>query len=208
MGLSIEEYNSLFQEKDGKIIPRRRSAVGQNVDKAKVLSEQQILSSLGIPAGEAIFIRGEVPSSKRGWRIFSKPVSSSKWKLNGRPVVPTVNPSEQTERYRKSVGSEYRKRVMDWKRIIAGRPLPLYIEFILIRATKRMFDFNNITEVVQDEMERNGWVENDDVANMFPVPPPAPGYLVDKNNAGVIIKLSNIYDNNTPHLKFRNTDKS
>ena len=192
---SAKEFRDTFITAGKRVV--RKKGVHQ-VDPDKVLTEDQIIRKYGYDPDKSIFIRGEVPSSKRGWRIFAKAASTArtKWKLNGRPVVPFVTPSAVTEAYRKGVGKEYKRRVMEWKKIITGRPLPLYVEFFFIRRTKGTWDYNNLSEQPQDLMTDHGWIEDDNVKNMFPVPPSPPGYAVDPNNAGVIITLSTIYDNN------------
>lgn len=205
MGLPIDEYNRLFEQKDGKITRRRtkKGSTRVKIDPSKILTEEQILAKLGIDPVKAIFIRGEVPSSKNSKQIIFKYTSKSAWRHNGRAIIPFITDSKFTLKYKKEVSGSYQERVMDFKRMCRGIKLPLYIEFIFIRATKGRFDFNNLTEAPQDLMVANGWIEDDDSTNMLCTPPPPPGFIVDKNNAGVIIKLSNIYDNIRTPLQFR-----
>lgn len=205
--LSAHDFGNMYEQKGGKIVKRKVPRSGRvKVDPDKVLSEEQILQALNIDSSEAIFIRGEVPSSKNSKRIFTRHASRSNWKHYGRTVVPFITDSEATTKYKKNKKGEYAERVMDWKRIIAGKKTPLYVEFIFLRSTKQKWDYNNLTECPQDLMQECGWIDDDDTTIMFPFPPPPPGFLIDKNNAGVIIKLSNIYDNNKASLKFRIKD--
>ena len=201
---SAEDYRNLFTQKGGKTVLREVPRAGRvKIDPALVLSEDEILSALGIDKGKAIFIRGEVPSSKNSKRIFPKYTSKSSWKHNGKPAFPFITDSEATTKYKKLKKQEYAARVMDWKKIVAGMKTPLYVEFIFIRATKQRWDYNNLTECPQDLMQECGWIEDDDTTVMFPAPPPTPGFVIDKNNSGVVIKLSDIYDDNRVSLKYK-----
>lgn len=201
---SAEEYRNLFTQQGKKIVRRESPKTGRvKIDPAKVRSEDQILEALGIKPGTAIFIRGEVPSSKNSKQIFPKPTSRSSWKHNGRTVVPFITDSKATAKYKKEQKKEYASRVMEWKKIVAGRKAPLFVEFIFIRATKQKWDYNNLTECPQDLMQACGWIDDDDTTVMFPAPPPAPGFIIDKNNAGVVIKLSETYDNNRFSLRYK-----
>lgn len=202
---SADEFRNLYEQKGGKIVLRQVPLKSRRVkvDPEKVLSEQQLLQSLGIDPSTAIFIRGEVPSSKNSKRIFPRYTSKSSWKFNGKSAVPFITDSAFTEKYKKSVRGEFQSKVMEWKKLIAGVPLPLYVEFIFIRSTKQGWDYNNLTECPQDLMVETGWIEDDNTLVMLPCPPPPPGFLVDKNNAGVIIKLSKLYDSNRSSLRFK-----
>lgn len=202
--ISVEDFSRMYEQKSGKIVKRDKPRAGRvKIDPAMVLSEEQILQALKIDSTEAIFIRGEVPSSKNSKRIFAKYTSKSSWKLNGKTVVPFITDSATTSKYKKDKNGEYAARAMDWKRICAGVKAPLYVEFIFIRSTKQGWDYNNLTECPQDMMVACGWIDDDDTKIMFPFPPPPPGFIVDKNNAGVIIKLSHIYENDRQALKFK-----
>ena len=53
-----------------------------------------------------------------------------------------------------------------------------------MRATKAGWDFNNMSQLVCDMMVKAGWVPDDNVKILFPVPPmpPLKPYSIDKKN--------------------------
>ena len=69
---------------------------------------------------------------------------------------------------------------------IKGKEKPYKISFYFIRDTRRKFDYVNAAQLPLDLMQKYGWLEDDDCHNVIPV---FEGYEVDKENAGVIIKI-------------------
>lgn len=83
-----------------------------------------------------------------------------------------------------------------------GKDDPIIIGYHQIRNSKRLFDFSNSVELVQDLLTAHDFIEDDNVKYVFPVPMSIDGklinptnprefplYSVDKENAGVWIKL-------------------
>lgn len=83
-----------------------------------------------------------------------------------------------------------------------GKDDPIIIGYHQVRNSKRLFDFSNSVELVQDLMTAHDFIEDDNVKYVFPVPMSIDGklinesnprafplYSVDKENAGVWIKL-------------------
>ena len=83
-----------------------------------------------------------------------------------------------------------------------GKGEPLIIGYHQVRNSKRLFDFSNSVELVQDLMTAHDFIEDDNVKYVFPVPMSIDGrlineadprafplYSVDKNNPGVWIKF-------------------
>jgi hypothetical protein len=83
-----------------------------------------------------------------------------------------------------------------------GKGDPIIIGYHQVRNSKRLFDFGNSVELLQDLMTSHDFIEDDNVKYVFPVPmsingelinPLAPRafplYSVDKKNAGCWIKL-------------------
>ena len=79
---------------------------------------------------------------------------------------------------------------------------PIVIGYHQVRNSKRLFDFSNSVEIVQDLMTAHDFIEDDNVKHVFPVPMSIDGqlidpdnprafplYSVDKEGAGVYIKL-------------------
>tara|TARA_R110000744_G_scaffold24923_1_gene61990 strand:+ start:612 stop:1106 length:495 start_codon:yes stop_codon:yes gene_type:complete len=84
----------------------------------------------------------------------------------------------------------------------AGKGDPLVIGYHQVRNSKRLFDFSNSVEILQDLMTAHDFIEDDNVKYVFPVPMSIDGrlinesnprefplYSVDKDNAGVWIKI-------------------
>ena len=83
-----------------------------------------------------------------------------------------------------------------------GKGDPLIIGFHQVRSSKRLFDFGNSVEIIQDLLTAHDFIEDDNVKYMFPVPMTITGelikesdprafplYSVDKENPGVWLKL-------------------
>ena len=83
-----------------------------------------------------------------------------------------------------------------------GKGEPLIIGYHQVRNSKRLFDFSNSVELVQDLMTAHDFIEDDNVKYVFPVPMSIDGrlineadprefplYSVDKDNPGVWIKF-------------------
>ncbi len=84
----------------------------------------------------------------------------------------------------------------------AGKADPIIIGYHQVRNSKRLFDFSNSVELVQDLMTAHDFIEDDNVKYVFPVPMSIDGklinesnprefplYSVDKENPGVWIKV-------------------
>lgn len=83
-----------------------------------------------------------------------------------------------------------------------GKDDPIIIGYHQVRNSKRLFDFSNSVELVQDLMTAHDFIEDDNVKYVFPVPMSIDGklinesnprefplYSVDKENPGVWIKV-------------------
>jgi len=79
---------------------------------------------------------------------------------------------------------------------------PIFIGYHQVRGSKRLFDFSNSVEILQDLFTAHDFIEDDNVAHVFPVPMTVDGrlpskrnickdkfYSVDKDNPGVWIKI-------------------
>ena len=68
---------------------------------------------------------------------------------------------------------------------------PLKIGFHFIRKQRRLYDFVNPVQTIQDEMVEQGWLEDDNIDEMFPFPIEINGRLstYNKKEPGVIIKI-------------------
>ncbi|NET30686.1 MAG: hypothetical protein F6K19_01615 [Cyanothece sp. SIO1E1] len=132
-------------------------------------------AKLFIPAPMGIWIPGNVPSQKNSKRIGKR-----------KDGTPFVMNSELVLKYKKEVLPVYREKIHDWKRMASQLTPPYRVVMKFVRKDKRGFDYNNISQMVQDCMADAGWVEDDDNKNILPIFLDA---IVDKENAGVFIMI-------------------
>lgn len=153
-----------------------------------------------------IFIKGNVPSLKnskvktsRG--IFSSPTVKKWLRLLGiqsfssskKIVKGYVDPNRPNEI--EKLRDEFAKMKKD-------KGDPIFIGYHQVRNSKRLFDFSNSIEVVQDLLTAHDIIKDDNVKYVFPTPMTIDGelpskdtirvkpfYSVDKENPGVWIKF-------------------
>ena len=126
-----------------------------------------------------IFIAGNVPSSKNSKRWTGKML------INSKTVM----------KYIKDTDMQYKTFKTDFKKLIAGKELPVIVSFKFIRGTSHRFDYVNPAQTVQDLMVKNKWIE-DDNANF--IIPSFEEFEYDKENPGVQIK---VYDKSKRFFK-------
>lgn len=117
-----------------------------------------------------IYLKGNVPSSK----------NSKQW--TGKMLIQ----SKTVRNYLKQYEIQYKLKANEFKEMIKNKKKPYYIGFYFIRDSKRKFDYNNLTQLPQDLMVKNGWLEDDNADYLIPI---GLGYTVDKANAGLIITV-------------------
>ncbi len=155
---------------------------------------------------EMVFIPGNIPSLKnskvktsRG--IFSSPTVSKFLRSIGiqsfnsrkKEVKGYVDPNRPNQ------FGALKERFAAMK---AGKDDPIIIGYHQVRNSKRLFDFSNSVEILQDLMTAHDFIEDDNVKYVFPVPMSIDGrlitesdprafplYSVDKKNPGVWIKF-------------------
>ena len=115
-------------------------------------------------------IPGNVPSSKNSRRWTGKYFIASKTVM----------------KYRKDTSNVYKKHAANFAKELAKYQLPVYVHFTFIRGTRHKFDYINPAQTVQDDMVKNGWMEDDNCDNIIPC---FEEYRYDKENPGVIIEL-------------------
>ena len=101
-----------------------------------------------------LFCKENVPSSKNGRR----------W--TGRHFVP----STATLKWRRQTSDwwdENRDRFLDH---VKDKNLPLRIGFHFVRGSRHRYDWVNPVQTIQDEMVKKGWIEDDNVEFLVPVP--------------------------------------
>jgi len=121
------------------------------------------------------FIPGNVPSSKNGRRWTGKYFIASK-------TVVT---------YRKKTKEYYEQYAQEFKDELSNYELPVKIKFTFIRGTRHKFDYINPAQTVQDDMVKNGWIEDDNAEFIIPE---FVQYKYNKEDPGVHIEI--IKENN------------
>lgn len=155
---------------------------------------------------EMVFIPGNVPSLKnskvktsRG--IFHSPTVSKF--IRGLGIQHFNSRKKEIKGYKDPLRPNQIEALRDsFKAMKAGKNDPIIIGYHQIRNSKRLFDFSNSVELIQDLMTAHDFIEDDNVKYVFPVPMSIDGrlitesdprafplYSVDKNNPGVWIKF-------------------
>jgi hypothetical protein len=153
-----------------------------------------------------IFIPGNIPSLKnskvkadRG--IFHSPTVSKF--IRGLGVQHFNSRKKEVKGYvdpnRPNEFEALRSAFVEMRR---GKEDPLVIGYHQVRNSKRLFDFSNSVEILQDLMTAHDFIEDDNVKYVFPVPMSVDGrlinesnprefplYSVDRENPGVWIKI-------------------
>ena len=133
---------------------------------------------------QLLFIPGAVPSSKNS-RMMTK--------NNG------FIASKATQKYRKITPWYFKMHKAAFMKMLEGKQKPYVIGMHFVRATKHAWDFNNPCQTIQDEMVKNGYISDDNVHEMIPVPLKINGrfWTLNKTQAGVYITvLDSMCDNN------------
>lgn len=134
--------------------------------------------------GNYLYIPYNVPSSKNSKRIVQIPVKGKKGVK--RPMI--IN-SKLVETYKKNTHHIYEDYASPFRDVEGHLSKPMDVTFFFIRKDRRAFDYNNASQIVQDLMVKYNWIDDDDSRNMYPIPG---GFVVDKEMAGVIIKIDKI----------------
>ena len=94
--------------------------------------------------------------------------------------------SKTVRNYLKQYEIQYKLYANKFKELIKNKQKPYYIGFYFIRDSKRKFDYNNLTQLPQDLMVKNGWLDDDNADYIVPI---GIGYEVNKAKAGLIITV-------------------
>ncbi len=135
---------------------------------------------------EEIFIPFNTPSSK----------NSKQW--TGKFLVSNKN----TQQWKKDTKKYFEDNKANFLKQLEGLPKPYLVGMHFVRKSRHKFDFNNMTQIIQDEMVHNGWITDDNCDEMFPIPlfKNNLAYTYDKLNPGVYIKIIPITKNNIVSL--------
>lgn len=177
---------------------KRKGLVQQDDGTFKKVSHSTSQPKLVSNSADFIFIPYNVPSSKNSKRItwLFKPmkgnvVATMSTKNGRKSVTPTIQESKACVDYRSVTKNYWVAYSSLFKKLIKDKEPPYVIEFTLIRSSKRRWDFHNIIQLTCDLMQEYGWIEDDDIKNILPVPPlpPKKSHHIDKLNAGIEIRV-------------------
>lgn len=119
-----------------------------------------------------IFIPQNVPSSKNSKRAFKKIVLESLICVE----------------YRKKTEANWQVFKYRFLEMCKGKEKPYKIEMMFIRNSKHKADFHNLVQLPMDIMVKYGWIEDDNMDEVIPVPAAKP-YAIDKHVPGIIIRV-------------------
>ncbi len=122
-----------------------------------------------------IWIPGHVPSSKNSKRI-----------VRTKSGVPMLIDSKQTAEYYKAITPIWILSKRKFLSLIEHKIKPYKIGMYFVRNDRRLFDYINPAQTVQDVMVKAGWIEDDNCDEMIPV---FDGHHVDKSQSGVVIRV-------------------
>ena len=113
---------------------------------------------------KGVFIPGNTPSSKNTKNmVFHKPDGEKRDK-------PILLDSKTTVKYRKESKLDWMENKQTFHHLVKDSPLPLVVGFHFYRKTRREYDWINALQVIQDMMVEYGWIEDDSVSFLIPIP--------------------------------------
>jgi hypothetical protein len=115
--------------------------------------------------------------------------------------------SKATQKYRKSSKIYWDKYRDQFRQLIVSEPKPIIIGMHFVRASRHKWDFINPAQTIQDEMTKNGWIDDDNVDELLPVPLFIDGkyWSYNKSNAGVYIAVLSSFCEGFDQLQLNET---
>ena len=153
-----------------------------------------------------IFIKGQVPSLKNSKIKTNKGIFHSKTVTKFIRSLGIQSFSSSKKTVKEYVDPDRINQIEllrdDFNNMKRGKEDPIFIGYHFVRQDKRLFDFSNAVEIIQDLFTAHNMIEDDNVKYVFPIPMTIDGklpsnktirkkqfYTIDKNNPGVFIKL-------------------
>jgi len=109
--------------------------------------------------GKGVWIPGNVASSK-----------NSKIMIMKEDKKPLLINSKTVEKYKKKTKLDWLEQKDAFRYLSEGMPLPMIIGFHFVRGTRHKYDWINILQLVQDLMVEYGWIEDDNIDFLIPIP--------------------------------------
>lgn len=128
----------------------------------------------------AIFIPGNVPSSKnnkRAFKVRSKKTGKDKLIVLGSKLSMGWSASTETA---------WREKRNSFLKLLEGKEKPYRIVFHFVRDSRRKFDYINPAQTIQDAMVKHCWLFDDNADELVPSFLP---YTYDKESPGVYIHV-------------------
>lgn len=141
-----------------------------------------------------IFIKGNIPSlknskvkTKRG--IFSSP-TVKKW-LRTLNIQSFSSSKKLVKGYvDKDRPNKFEALRSEFNKMKIGKDDPLIIGYHQVRGSKRLFDFSNSVEIIQDLLTSHDFIEDDNVKYVFPVPMTKEGEIASSKNRHLLYSVS------------------
>lgn len=117
-----------------------------------------------------IFIPGEVPSSKnqKEAKVHSKEEFDEQEGKMKKKTFGKVHLSKFTKEYKAESGKYYLSYKQSFLSLVDDLPLPYHIGFLVYRKSVRAFDYGNIIQIVQDQMQNYEWIPEDNMQSLVP----------------------------------------
>jgi hypothetical protein len=136
---------------------------------------------------KAFFIPGSVPSKKRAYiivKVKRRSVTNKEYKQSSLAKGPHII------KWEKQTAPYFRKFAEEFRQASAGMA-PVWCEFFFLRNNKRKkWDFGNMHQILTDQMSKFGWIDDDAIDCILPLPPlTGDTWRVDTKNPGVMITI-------------------
>lgn len=133
-----------------------------------------------------IFIPGEVPSLKNSKVLYLK---NKNTKDGGTRKIPAMTSSKFVQKYKSETCWHYKLFAQNFRNLLKDKTKPYLIEFQFVREHHDNWDFANMVQMPQDMMSDFGWIEDDNVNIMLPMPNTVEPYIINPLRPGVWIKV-------------------
>lgn len=164
-----------------RVTPEQLKLMQLKIDKRKKFPNKETFKYNEDAPTDSIFIPNEVKSKKNSKRLL--PFR----KKDGKCGCKTIS-SKQYLDYANTTIGYYEANCLVFAQMIKNLTPPYNIEFTFAMTTKRKFDYNNLSQGVQDLMVQAGWLEDDHYGFVKPF---FGDVIVDKEKPGVYIKVLN-----------------
>lgn len=134
-----------------------------------------------------IFIEGNVPSLKN-----SKQFIPSRTTKSGKVIRSMLIPSKTVTKYLKAYEYQYMDAATRKKFLtLQSESIPAIVGFHFVRGSRHKFDFGNACQIIQDLMVTHGWIDDDNMDFLIPIPFKMNDkwYTYNKLKPGVYIKI-------------------